>query len=176
MPEVGIIVGSDSDLPKLKGCFQTLDDFGVLYDVKAYSAHRTPHLVAQWIKNMESDGVKVIIAAAGGAAHLPGVVASHTVLPVIGIPIETQVAGGLDSLLSIVQMPSGIPVATVATGKAGATNAALLAVSILATGNSDYQQKLRNYRQTMQKTIFEKNETLAKQGIYEYIKALEVKK
>jgi|DewCreStandDraft_4_1066084.scaffolds.fasta_scaffold04931_5 5-(carboxyamino)imidazole ribonucleotide mutase len=176
MAEIGIIVGSDSDLPKLKGCFQTLDDFGVSYDVKAYSAHRTPHLVAEWVKKMETEGAKVIIAAAGGAAHLPGVVASHTVLPVIGIPIETQVSGGLDSLLSIVQMPSGIPVATVATGKAGANNAALLAVSILATGNSDYQQKLRNYRQTMQKTIFEKNETLAKQGIYEYIKALEAKK
>ncbi|MGQ9843306.1 MAG: 5-(carboxyamino)imidazole ribonucleotide mutase [Spirochaetota bacterium] len=176
MPEVGIIVGSDSDLPKIKGCFQTLDDFGVSYDVKAYSAHRTPHLVAEWIKNMEANGVKVIIAAAGGAAHLPGVVASHTILPVIGIPIETQVAGGLDSLLSMVQMPSGIPVATVATGKAGATNAGLLAVSILAAFNSDYEQKLRNYRHTMKKTIIDKNETLSKQSIYEYIMALEAKK
>lgn len=176
MPEVGIIVGSDSDLPKIKGCFQTLDEFGVSYDVKAYSAHRTPHLVAEWIKNMENNGVKVIIAAAGGAAHLPGVVASHTILPVIGIPIETQVAGGLDSLLSMVQMPSGIPVATVSTGKAGATNAALLALSILATFNSDYEQKLRNYRHTMQKTIIDKNETLSKKGLYDYIKALEAKK
>jgi len=176
MAEVGIIVGSDSDLPKLKGCFQTLDDFGISYDVKAYSAHRTPHLVAEWIKLMESAGAKVFIAAAGGAAHLPGVVASHTVLPVIGIPIETQVSGGLDSLLSIVQMPSGIPVATVSTGKAGATNAALLAVSILATANAAYQEKLRNYRNTMQKTIIEKNETLSKQGLYEYIKSLEAKK
>lgn len=176
MPEVGIIVGSDSDLPKIKGCFQTLDDFGVSYDVKAYSAHRTPHLVAEWIKILENNGVKVIIAAAGGAAHLPGVVASHTILPVIGIPIETQVAGGLDSLLSMVQMPSGIPVATVSTGKAGAINAALLALSILATFNSDYEQKLRNYRHTMQKTIIDKNETLSKKGLYDYIKALEAKK
>ncbi len=176
MPEVGIIVGSDSDLPKLKGCVTTLDDFGVSYDVKAYSAHRTPHLVAEWIKNMENDGAKVIIAAAGGAAHLPGVVASHTILPVIGIPVETPIAGGLDSLLSIVQMPSGIPVATVAVGKAGATNAALLAVSILAAFNPAYQEKLRNYRRTMQKSIIEKNETLSKQGIYQYIQALEANK
>ncbi|MCX8123953.1 MAG: 5-(carboxyamino)imidazole ribonucleotide mutase [Spirochaetes bacterium] len=176
MPQVGIIVGSDSDLPKLKGCFQTLDDFGVSYDVKAYSAHRTPHLVAQWIQNMERSGAKVIIAAAGGAAHLPGVVASHTVLPVIGIPIETQVAGGLDSLLSIVQMPGGIPVATVATGKAGATNAALLAISILATSDSALKDALMSYRQKMQNTIIEKNEALTKQGIYSYIQSLEAKK
>ncbi len=176
MPKVGIIVGSDSDLPKLKGCFETLDQFGIDYDVKAYSAHRTPHLVADWIKKMESSGAKVIIAAAGGAAHLPGVVASHTILPVIGIPIETQVAGGLDSLLSIVQMPGGIPVATVATGKAGATNAALLAASIIATSDTTLKDALMNYRHKMQNTIIEKNETLSKQGIYEYIKALEAKK
>ncbi len=176
MAEIGIIVGSESDLPKLKGCFQTLDDFTVSYDVKVYSAHRTPHLVVEWIKQMENAGALVIIAAAGGAAHLPGVVASHTVLPVIGIPIETHVSGGLDSLLSIVQMPSGIPVATVTIGKAGATNAALLAVSILATVNPAYKEKLRNYRTIMQKTIIEKNEVLSKQGIYEYIKAVEAKK
>ncbi len=176
MAQVGIIVGSDSDLPKLKGCFETLDQFGISYDVKAYSAHRTPHLVAEWIKNFEESGGKVIIAAAGGAAHLPGVVASHTVLPVIGIPIETQVAGGLDSLLSIVQMPSGIPVATVATGKAGAVNAALLAVSILATSDSACKDALMSYRHTMQKTIAEKNEKLSTQGIYNYIQALEAKK
>jgi phosphoribosylaminoimidazole carboxylase PurE protein len=176
MPEIGIIVGSDSDLPKLRGCFQTLDDFNVSYDVKAYSAHRTPHLVAEWVVQFEKDGGRVIIAAAGGAAHLPGVVASHTVLPVIGIPIGTSIAGGLDSLLSIVQMPTGIPVATVATGKAGATNAALLAIAILSTSNPDYSAKLKNYRITMQKTIIKKNETLTKQGIYEYIKNLEAQK
>ena len=176
MPEIGIIVGSDSDLPKLKGCFQTLDDFNVSYDVKAYSAHRTPHLVAEWVVQFEKDGGKVIIAAAGSAAHLPGVVASHTILPVIGIPVETSIAGGLDSLLSIVQMPSGIPVATVATGKAGATNAALLAIAILSTSNPDYSAKLKNYRNTIQKTIARKNEALTKQGIYEYIKEFEAQK
>ena len=131
-PLVGIVMGSDSDWPKIKAAADALDEFGVPYEVGVMSAHRTPEMVRQYATMAAARGIQVIIAAAGGAAHLAGVVASHTVLPVIGIPVPTDLQGGLDSLLSTVQMPGDVPVAAVAVGGGGARNAGLLAVEILA--------------------------------------------
>ena len=131
-PLVGIVMGSDSDWPKIKAAADVLDEFGVPYEVRVMSAHRTPEVVRQYAAMAAARGIEVIIAAAGGAAHLAGVVASHTVLPVIGIPVPTELQGGLDSLLSTVQMPGDVPVATVGVGGGGPRNAGLLAVEILA--------------------------------------------
>ncbi len=175
MPEVAIITGSDSDLPKVKECFKLLEEFEVPFEVVISSAHRTPDRTKEWAKSLYGRGVKVVIAAAGGAAHLPGVVASYTTLPVIGIPIETSIAGGLDSMLSILQMPKGIPVAAMAAGKAGGTNAALYAVQILALNNASYSEKLREYRVRLARDVDEKNELLQRRGYEDYLKALQVK-
>ncbi len=173
MPEVAIIMGSDSDMPKLKDCFTLLESFGVSFDVTVSSAHRTPEQTKEWAKTARERGVRVIIAAAGGAAHLPGVVAAFTTLPVLGVPIETSLMGGLDSVLSILQMPSGIPVAAMPVGKSGAANAALFAVSILASSDSGYAEKLGKYREDQSGKVIEKNEKLAKIGYREYLKGLE---
>lgn len=175
MVEVGIILGSDSDLPKIKECFEILDGFGISYEVIISSAHRTPEQTAAWVKSAAGKGIKVIIAAAGGAAHLPGVAASHTILPVIGIPVESSIAGGLDSLLSINQMPSGIPVGTMAVGKAGGANAALYAASILALLEPAVAEKLAAYRKDMEKKISDRNTKINQIGLMNYIKNLEGK-
>ena len=144
---IGIVMGSSSDWETMKAAAKMLDEFGVPYEAKAMSAHRTPQAVAEWATNAQKTGMKAIIAAAGGAAHLAGVVAAHTTLPVLGVPVESAALKGLDSLLSIVQMPGGVPVATFAIGKAGATNAALFAVSILAAKRPDLADRLRRFRE-----------------------------
>jgi len=156
--EVGIIMGSDSDLPIMEDAVKILKEFGIGYEVKVLSAHRTPNQHAEYSKTAVDRGLKVIIAAAGGAAHLPGVTAAQTTLPVIGVPIKGKSLEGMDSLLSIVQMPPGIPVATVAVN--GAKNGALLAVSILALVNSDIQSKLIDYKKKMEKESLAKNDNI----------------
>ena len=156
--EVGIIMGSDSDLPIMGDALNILKDFVIGYEVKVLSAHRTPDQHAEYSKSAVKKGLKVIIAAAGGAAHLPGVTAAHTTLPVIGVPIKGKSLEGMDSLLSIVQMPSGVPVATVSIN--GAKNAALLAVSIIALTDSVIQSKLVKYKKKMEKESLAKNEKL----------------
>lgn len=145
-PLVGIIMGSQSDSEAMKPCTDTLEEFGVPYELIIASAHRNPQKVAEWAGSAKDRGMKVIIGAAGKAAALPGVVASHTTLPVIGVPMKTSDLGGLDSLLSIVQMPKGVPVATVAIN--GAQNAALLAVQILATGSEEYARKFEQFKES----------------------------
>ena len=144
---VGIVMGSDSDWPTLEPAAQVLADFGVACEVRVTSAHRTPRWMAQYASSAERRGLEVIIAAAGGAAHLPGMVASHTVLPVVGVPVESKALHGLDSLLSIVQMPGGIPVATVAIGNG--KNAGLLAVQILAVADRALRAKVADYRRRL---------------------------
>ena len=145
-PLVGIIMGSKSDLPILEGSFKVLKDFGVPFTARVMSAHRTPEQAAEFAASAQESGLKVIICAAGMAAHLAGVIAAHTVLPVLGIPVASEPFNGLDSLLSTVQMPPGIPVGTVTAGKAGGKNAALLAISILALSDAALQQKLIDFR------------------------------
>ena len=152
-PVVGIIMGSTSDWDTLRHADELLTSFGVEHECKVVSAHRTPDLMREFAVTAAERGLKVIIAGAGGAAHLPGMVAAHTTLPVLGVPVESHALKGLDSLLSIVQMPAGIPVATLAIGKAGAINAALLAVSILALGSSSLAAKLAKYRQEQTETV-----------------------
>jgi 5-(carboxyamino)imidazole ribonucleotide mutase len=145
-PRVGIVMGSDSDLEMMHPCMTTLEEFGLPYEVRVVSAHRTPDAAHDYAVAAADRGLGVIIAAAGGAAHLAGVLASLTPLPVIGVPIQTSSLGGLDSLLSTVQMPSGVPVATVAVGKAGPVNAAVLAAQILATADPALRQKIVQYK------------------------------
>lgn len=145
-PLVGVIMGSKSDGETMRHASDMLAQFGVPHETKIVSAHRTPHLMAEYASAAEQRGIEVIIAAAGGAAHLPGMVAAHTILPVLGVPIESHALKGIDSLLSIVQMPGGVPVGTLAIGKAGAINAALLAIAILATHRPDLREKLRAFR------------------------------
>ncbi|MBI4533145.1 MAG: 5-(carboxyamino)imidazole ribonucleotide mutase [Candidatus Melainabacteria bacterium] len=140
-------MGSKSDWETMRHASETLTSFGVSHDCHVMSAHRTPDLTAQFARQAEERGIEVIIAGAGGAAHLPGVIAAWTLLPVLGVPMESQALKGLDSLLSIVQMPQGVPVGTMAIGKAGAVNAALLAVSILSSKSPDLREKLRQFRQ-----------------------------
>lgn len=175
MPEVSIIFGSDSDLPKARGCLDTLQDFEIPFEVIISSAHRTPDETHKWAKTAEERGIKVIIAIAGGAAHLPGVIASITTLPVIGVPIATNIGGGIDSILSILQMPSGIPVATMPAGKAGGVNAALFAIQILGLQNPDYIRKMSTYRAQLASKVIEKNNKLSSIGYTEYIDNLEGK-
>jgi 5-(carboxyamino)imidazole ribonucleotide mutase len=165
MPEqnaqvVGIVMGSDSDWPKIKAAAEALDEFGVSYEVHVMSAHRTPEIVRQFATMAAARGLKVLIAAAGGAAHLAGVIASHTTLPVIGIPVPTDLSGGLDSLLSTVQMPGDVPVAAVAVGGGGPRNAGLLAVQILALSDVDLQEKLAQFRHTLAEKINAKDDAL----------------
>jgi 5-(carboxyamino)imidazole ribonucleotide mutase len=145
-PLVGIIMGSKSDWETMRQADEVLTRFGVPHECRVLSAHRTPALTSEYASTASSRGLLVIIAGAGGAAHLAGVAAAHTVLPVIGVPMQSQPLNGLDSLLSTVQMPKGVPVATVAIGAAGAVNAALLAVAILATSRADLREKLQAYR------------------------------
>lgn len=156
-PLVSILMGSDSDLPIMKQAAEILERFGVPYEMKVLSAHRTPIDTIEYARSAYERGLRVIIAGAGGAAHLPGVVASMTTLPVIGVPIESKLQG-LDSLLSIVQMPSGVPVATVAIG--GARNAGILAVQILATGDPELHAKLVEFKQQIAEQSREKNRSL----------------
>lgn len=143
---IGIVMGSTSDWETMKAAAKVLEEFGVRYEAKAMSAHRTPHAVAEWASNAQKNGIKALIAAAGGAAHLAGVVAAHTTLPVLGVPMPSKHLQGLDSLLSTVQMPKGIPVATFAIGEAGAANAALFAVALLALAEKEVAKKLEEFR------------------------------
>ena len=153
--EVGIIMGSDSDLPIMEDAIKILKEFGVGYEVKVLSAHRTPDQHSEYSKSALGRGLKVIIAAAGGAAHLPGVTAAHTIIPVIGVPIKGKSLEGMDSLLSIVQMPPGVPVATVAIN--GAKNASILALSIISLENVEIKSKLLDYKKKMENESMEKN-------------------
>ena len=150
---IGIVMGSTSDWETMKAAAKMLDDFGVPYEAKAMSAHRTPDLVAEWATGAAKRGMKAIIAGAGGAAHLAGVVAAHTTLPVLGVPMPSKHLQGLDSLLSTVQMPKGIPVATFAIGEAGAANAALYAVAILALSDNALAQKLAEFRKKQSEAV-----------------------
>jgi 5-(carboxyamino)imidazole ribonucleotide mutase len=152
---IGIVMGSTSDWETMKAAAKMLDEFGVAYEAKAMSAHRTPQAVAEWASNAKKNGMKAIIAAAGGAAHLAGVVAAHTTLPVLGVPMPSKHLQGLDSLLSTVQMPKGIPVATFAIGDAGAANAALFAVSLLALEDKAIAAKLDEFRRKQTKAVLE---------------------
>ena len=145
-PLVAIIMGSDSDWPVMKNAAQMLADFGVAYEAKVVSAHRTPDLMFQFAENAHKEGYQIIIAGAGGAAHLPGMVAAKTTLPVLGVPVPSKHLQGQDSLLSIVQMPKGVPVATFAIGEAGAANAGLFALSIFANHDADLANKLAEFR------------------------------
>jgi 5-(carboxyamino)imidazole ribonucleotide mutase len=175
MPDAAVILGSDSDLPRVREMFSVLEEFGVPFEIMISSAHRTPERTREWAMSLRSRGVKAVIAVAGGAAHLPGVVASYTTLPVIGVPVETNIAGGLDSLLSIVQMPAGIPVAAMPAGKSGGANAALFAVEILAATDEGYSKKLEDYRQKIALGVAGKHEKVRSMGYKEYIKSLEKK-
>jgi 5-(carboxyamino)imidazole ribonucleotide mutase len=152
-PLVGIVMGSKSDWETMRHTAETLERFGVPHEAKAMSAHRTPAAVAEWASTAEQRGIEVLIAAAGGAAHLAGVVAAYTVVPVLGVPIESPALKGMDSLLSMVQMPGGIPVGTLAIGKPGATNAALLAVAILANKRPDLREKLKAFREEQARKV-----------------------
>lgn len=152
-PVVSIIMGSKSDWPTMVHAAVVLDEFGVSHETKIVSAHRTPDLLFEFSKSAEERGIEVIIAGAGGAAHLPGMCASQTVLPVLGVPVESKALKGIDSLLSIAQMPAGVPVGTLAIGEAGAKNAALLAIAILANSRPDLRRKLHVFRSKQTKTV-----------------------
>jgi 5-(carboxyamino)imidazole ribonucleotide mutase len=152
-PLIGLIMGSRSDWETMAHCAQTLDALGLPYEARVVSAHRTPDLLFSYVGEAEGRGIEVLIAGAGGAAHLPGMAAAKTVLPVLGVPIESKALHGIDSLLSIVQMPAGVPVATLAIGKAGAINAALLAASILGARHPACREALRRYREAQTQAV-----------------------
>ena len=157
---VSVIMGSASDWETMKNACDILDEFEIPYEKKVVSAHRTPDLMFQYAKEARERGIKVIIAGAGGAAHLPGMVASQTTLPVIGVPVQTRTLNGLDSLLSIVQMPGGVPVATTAIGKAGAINAGLLAIEMLSMYDLKLEAKLAQRRSMLAETVIESSDQL----------------
>ena len=157
-PRVGVIMGSRSDLPTMSAAIEVLNELGVPFEAQVVSAHRTPDLMFEYAAGARVRGLKVIIAGAGGAAHLPGMVAAKTTLPVIGVPVQSKALNGLDSLLSIVQMPGGIPVATVAIGTAGAKNAGLLAAAILATHDDELARRLDNYRSQITEDVLNDNQ------------------
>lgn len=159
-PVVAVVMGSDSDFPVVSSCIETLEEFDIPYEARVISAHRTPDKAHKFASTARLKGFRVLIAAAGGAAHLAGVMASLTTLPVIGIPIQTPTLGGADSLYSTVQMPAGVPVATVAIGKAGAKNAALLAAEILALSDDELHDRLRSFRARMRRQVAQKNDRL----------------
>jgi 5-(carboxyamino)imidazole ribonucleotide mutase len=154
-PIVSIIMGSKSDWETMKNASDILADFDVPHECKVVSAHRTPDLLFEFAKNAEARGIEVIIAGAGGAAHLPGMCASQTCVPVLGVPVQSKALSGMDSLLSIVQMPAGIPVGTMAIGEAGAKNAALLAIAILSNSRKDLREKLQEFRAKQTKNVLE---------------------
>lgn len=158
-PIVGVIMGSTSDWETMKHADDILNEFGVAHECRVVSAHRTPQWLAEYASTAESRGLKIIIAGAGGAAHLPGMAAAQTILPVLGVPVESTTMKGIDSLYSIVQMPGGIPVGTLAIGKAGAKNAALLAIAMLANNDAELREKLRKYRDAQTASVLE-NSTL----------------
>jgi 5-(carboxyamino)imidazole ribonucleotide mutase len=154
-PLVGVIMGSKSDWETMRHAVETLDALGVPNETKVVSAHRTPDLLFEYASTAQSRGLRVIIAGAGGAAHLPGMVSAKTILPVLGVPVESKALQGIDSLLSIVQMPAGVPVGTLAIGKSGAVNAALLATAILATDNDELRHALETFRQTQTQAVLD---------------------
>ncbi len=159
-PLVSIVMGSDSDLDIMREAAKALDGFGIAYEIDVTSAHRSPDRTADYARKAASRGVRVIIAGAGGAAHLAGVIAAHTTLPVIGVPIPSTSLNGLDSLLATVQMPAGIPVATVAIGKPGATNAGILAAQILGLSSAPVAKKLEDHKETLANGVEEKSKKL----------------
>lgn len=169
-PLVGIIMGSDSDLPVMSEAAKLLDELQILYEITIVSAHRTPDRMYYYTKTASKNGIKTIIAGAGGSAHLPGMVASLTTLPVIGVPVRTKNMDGLDSLLSIVQMPPGIPVATVAIN--GAKNAGLLAAKILGTSDKKIKEKLERYQKKLETSVLEKVEKLDAIGFKKYLEKM----
>ena len=154
-PLVGVIMGSKSDWDTMRHAVETLDALGVPNETKVVSAHRTPDLLFEYASTAQSRGLRVIIAGAGGAAHLPGMVSAKTILPVLGVPVESKALQGIDSLLSIVQMPAGVPVGTLAIGKSGAVNAALLATAILATDNDELRIALETFRETQTQAVLD---------------------
>ena len=154
-PLVAIVMGSKSDWETMRAAAEVLTDFGIAHECRIVSAHRTPELMAEFARTAEDRGIEVIVAGAGGAAHLPGMTAAYTTLPVLGVPVESKALKGLDSLLSIVQMPGGIPVATLAIGSAGAKNAGLLAISILANKRPELRQKLKDFRERQTRAVLE---------------------
>ncbi|ACK67143.1 phosphoribosylaminoimidazole carboxylase, catalytic subunit [Rippkaea orientalis PCC 8801] len=172
-PLVGIIMGSDSDLPTMQSAIAVCEEFNIPHEVAIVSAHRTPEKMVEYAKNAHKRGLKVIIAGAGGAAHLPGMVAALTPLPVIGVPVATRHLQGVDSLYSIVQMPRGIPVATVAINNA--QNAGLLAVQMLASHNLELLEKVQKYRQNLQEMVENKQAELEQIGYQDYLKKQELK-
>jgi phosphoribosylaminoimidazole carboxylase PurE protein len=159
-PQVSIVMGSDSDLEVMREAGKALEGFGIAYEIDVTSAHRSPDRTADYARNAMARGIRVIIAGAGGAAHLAGVIAAHTTLPVIGVPIPSTFLSGLDSLLATVQMPAGIPVATVAIGKPGATNAGILAAQIIAVADSAIAQKLAGHKEQLARGVEEKSRKL----------------
>ncbi|HWF91920.1 MAG TPA: 5-(carboxyamino)imidazole ribonucleotide mutase [Terriglobales bacterium] len=159
-PLVSIVMGSDSDLEIMREAGKILDEFGIAYEMDVTSAHRSPDRTAEFARNARANGIRVIIAGAGGAAHLAGVIAAHTTLPVIGVPIPSTSLQGMDSLLATVQMPAGIPVATVAIGKPGATNAGILAVQIIGVADESVGKKLSAYKEKLAKGVEEKSKKL----------------
>ena len=161
MARVGVIMGSRSDLPTMENAVEMLKRFGVDYEVKIVSAHRTPELMFEYAKSAKERGIKVIIAGAGGAAHLPGMVSSLTPLPVIGVPVQSKAMSGLDSLLSIVQMPGGIPVGTVAIGNSGAKNAGILATEIIALMDEEVAKKVEEFRREQRDEVLRTSEVEA---------------
>jgi len=169
-PLVGIIMGSDSDLPTMQGAIAICEEFSIACEVAIVSAHRTPDRMVEYAKNAHHRGIKVIIAGAGGAAHLPGMVASLTPLPVIGVPVASRHLQGLDSLYSIVQMPAGIPVATVAIGNA--KNAGLLAIQILATHQPELLERVQQYRQMLAESVLQKQAQLDELGYKQYLEKM----
>ncbi len=168
MPEVSIVMGSDSDLPVMSKAAKMLEEFGIGYETRIISAHREPDIFVDYARSAEERGIEVIIAGAGGAAHLPGMCAAIFTLPVIGVPIHTKALGGTDSLYSIVQMPSGIPVATVAID--GAANAAILAAKMLSIADKELRGKLIKYKEGLKEQVAAKDTKLGKDGYEEYLK------
>jgi 5-(carboxyamino)imidazole ribonucleotide mutase len=160
VPQVGVIMGSTSDWDTMKHCCDILEELNIPYEKKVVSAHRTPDYMFEYAETAKERGIQVIVAGAGGAAHLPGMVAAKTTLPVIGVPVQSKALNGLDSLLSIVQMPGGVPVATVAIGKAGAVNAGLLAAQILAINDIELANRLENRRNEIKQTVLESSDQL----------------
>ena len=162
-PVVGIIMGSDSDFPVMQEATKVLKQFEIPYEIGVYSAHRSPHRTAEYVRSARERGLKIIIAGAGSSAHIAGVTAAETTLPVIGVPIDSSPLSGFDSLLSTVQMPPGVPVATMGVGKSGATNAAMFALQILALGDENLTKKLGEYKEQLERSVSEKSKRVSEQ-------------